>query len=132
MKVVVGAVAALMMLAATAAAQTPPPATPAAAPPPASRCPAVPAAPTLPDGASANARAMDQGNTTYQTWGTSLQTVLECRRGEVTELRAAAEAALAHAAARVAEYNAGAAELNTVTTAWQADVTEFNARTGRR
>lgn len=131
MKLVYGAVAALMMFAATAAAQAPAETAPAAPPPP-SRCPAIPEAPTLPDGASANSRAMDQGNAAYQSWGTSLQSVLECRRNEVTELRAAAAAANAHASTRVDEYNVGANSLNSVTQNWQAEVEEFNQRNGRR
>src|SRR5262245_38069880 len=102
MKVLIGAVASTILLAAVAMAQaqtTTTPATPdtattattatPTAPPPPSRCPALPEAPSLPDGATANAAAMQAGNAAYQAWGTSYQQVLQCRRTEVAEFRAA-------------------------------------------
>ncbi len=138
MKVLIGAAASTILLAAVAMAQaqtTTTPATPETAttttttaplpPAPPSRCPALPESPSLPDGATANAAAMQAGNAAYQAWGTSYQQVLQCRRTEVQELRSATEA-------RTNEYNAGARALNETTASWVAESNEFNARQGRR
>jgi hypothetical protein len=135
------AVSAALLLAVPAAAQTTttpqgvtaPAQTPATPPPPPSRCPDFPAEPTLPDGATArNMSEMNRGNEAYQAWGTQMQRVLECRRTEAQELRATAQAAMAHAEARVQEFNNAVERLTTVGAAWQAEANEFNNRRGRR
>jgi hypothetical protein len=75
---------------------------------------------------------MNRGNEAYQSWGTQMQTVLECRRTEAQELRAAAQAALAHAEARVNEFNNAVNRLTAVGAAWQTEADEFNNRGSRR
>jgi hypothetical protein len=135
MRVVIAATAALFLAAGAAAAQAPSQSDSSApaAQLPASRCPAFPPEPTLPDGATARNRAeMNRGNEAYQAWGQQMQAVLACRRTEAEELRVAAQAALAHAEARVGEFNSAVARLTAVGTAWQAEAAEFNARGGRR
>ncbi len=125
MKLVIGAaVAALALAALPALAQTP-----AAVPP--SRCAAIPAAPTLPDGARArNLAAMQAGNAAYEAWGQAMTPVMTCRQAEARETRAAAEAARAIAEARVAEFNRGVALQCDVVRAWRVEVTEYNRRQG--
>jgi hypothetical protein len=131
------AATAALFLASAAAAQTPTapvepaPATTAAPPP--SRCPDFPPDPNLPDGATTRSRQeMNRGNDAYQAWGQQMQSVLECRRTEAQELRAAAQAAVAHAETRVNEFNSAVARLTAVGNAWQAEAAEFNARGGSR
>lgn len=121
MKVLIAAAAAAVLIALPAAAQNTP-ATPAT-PTPASNCPALTAPPTLPDGATANRQAMAAGNTAYQAWATGYQAGYQCRHSE-------AQQALAAAQALVADSNRAADTLNQTTTAWQAEVAEFNARGG--
>ena len=130
MKVVIGAIGAALVLATAALAQTP---ETGAAPPPASRCPALPAEPTLPDGATArNATVMQDGDRAYREWGTATQTILECRRVEAQELQTQAQALTAQAQARVTEYNDAVQRLNAVGQAWQAEAAEYNNRGQRR
>jgi hypothetical protein len=100
----------------------------AAAAPPASRCPAFPADPTLPDGATApNSRAIRDADAAYQEWGLATKAVLDCRAVEVDELRPAAE----RYQARVAEYNAQAERARAIAASWAAEVAEYNARNSR-
>lgn len=123
MKVLIGAAAAVVLLAATAAAQTttpPPPAASTATAIP-SQCPALPPAPSFPDGATANGAAMDAANIIYTAWGTSMQAGITCRRNEY-------EAHLETARVRRDEHNVAADQLNSVTAAWQAETAEFCAR----
>ncbi len=121
MKVLIGAAAAVLLMAATASAQTTTaPVTPAAPVPP-STCAAVPAAPTLPDGHTADAAAMNAANTTFQTWAAAYNAAMACRRAEVDGLRA-------QVTARTEEFNAVAAAGNTTNTSWQASVAAFNER----
>lgn len=131
MKLVIGAAFAALALAATAAmAQTPPAQTPAAIPP--SRCVAIPAAPTFPDGARArNQAVMQQGNAAYEAWGRQTQEVLACRQTEARELRTQAETARLHAEARVQEFNRAVAGQCDVVRAWRAEVAEYNERQGQ-
>lgn len=130
MKVVIGAIGAALVLATAALAQTPETVT---APAPASRCPALPAEPALPDGATArNATVMQDGDRTYREWGTATQTILECRRVEAQELQTQAQALTAQAQARVTEYNDAVQRLNAVGQAWQAEAAEYNNRGQRR
>lgn len=128
MKKLLTAVVAALACATVASAQTPPPAAPAVQIP-ASRCPAFPASPTLPDGAAArNSREMQAGDALYQEWARATQAVLECRRVEADELRIQA---MTHEA-RVTEYNEAASRLNSVGQAWVAEATEYNARRNQR
>lgn len=120
MKVLIAAAAAAVLIALPASAQT---ATAPAAPAPPSQCGALPAPPSLPDGAAANRQAMDAGNTAYNAWLANYRTNLDC-------LRAEAQAALAISQARAAAYNAGADTLNTTNQSWSAEVAEFTARNG--
>ncbi|MGE3143834.1 MAG: hypothetical protein AB7L65_10985 [Hyphomonadaceae bacterium] len=137
MKVLVGAAIAAFLMSSPVMAQTPAagdanattPAAPAAAPViPPSRCPPLPAEPTLPEGASANAQRMQSGDRAYQSWGHTMQSVLECRRVEAEELLVYAR----QHEARVSEYNAAVSHLNSVGANWQAQVTAYNERNGRR
>ncbi len=137
MKVVIGglgaALGAALALATVAMAQTPSAdaGAPAAAVP-GSRCPSFPPEPTLPDGATArNAAAMQAGDAAYQEWGRTVQSILECRRVEATELQAQAQAVTAQAQTRVTEYNEAVQRLTAVGQAWQAEAAEYNARGGR-
>jgi hypothetical protein len=118
MKVVLGAAVAAMLAASPALAQT----TPAATPPP-TACAALPSPPTLPDGAAADRNAMAAGNATFTEWTNVYIAALQCRRDEVTALRAQLEA-------RVAEHNAAAEVLNATNRSWEADVAEYNERGG--
>ncbi len=122
MKVILGVAVAAMLFAAPALAQTTP--APAAVPP--STCGEAPAVPTLPDGATTTRRQdMDAANTTYTAWAESYRANIVCRHAE-------AEALMAQATARAAEHNAAVEAFNATTTAWQAEVAEYNARGGRR
>jgi hypothetical protein len=120
-----GAFAFAVMVAGSALAQTTPaaPAAQAAA----SRCEAVAAAGPqgLPDGATADADAMNAGNAAFTAWATAERATLECRRAEIADLRATLDA-------RATEFNAAAERLNSAIPAWQAEVDEYNARTPRR
>lgn len=98
-----------------AVAETPP------APVPPSRCGEMPAAPTVPDGATADRKTMAAAADGYKAWGTAATTVLDCRKKEIEELRAR-EAAL------TAEYNKGVDQLNTVANAMTAEAEKFNKR----
>jgi hypothetical protein len=96
------------------------------APVPGSRCPSSPAAPTLPDGATArNSREIREADAAYQAWGIAAKAALDCRAAEVAELLPAAR----QHQARVAEYNAQAQGVMAVSNAWTAEVAEYNART---
>ena len=120
MKVLIAAAAAAVLIALPAAAQTTTTAPPANPVPP-NTCPALPAAPTLPDGATATRAQMTAGNTAYNAWLADFNSKFAC-------YRSAAQAALAVANARTAEHNAGADLLNSTNHNWQAEVAEFDAR----
>lgn len=121
MRIFAAAAIGALLMAAPAAAQTQTaPATPAQ-----SSCGPIAPAPTLLDGATATRGQMDAFNTTYTAWFNANRDALTCRRAEF-------EAAQARVQALRDEYNAGAAALNNTNTTWQAEVTEFNARTGRQ
>jgi hypothetical protein len=123
MKVLIGAAAAVLLIAAPAGAQTG--TTAPAATAGASQCGAVPEMPTLPDGADAGRNDMESANTAYTAWSANVRTNLDCRRAEAQSLQTQADA-------RIAEHNAAAAALATANTNWQAEVEEFNGRTGNR
>ena len=93
----------------------------APAPAASSRCGAIPAPPTVPDGATANRRAMNAAREAYNAWAPQAQTVLDCRRTEVQELTARAEAL-------VSEFNAANAQAREVSQQMVAEDAEFNAR----
>jgi hypothetical protein len=119
--ILLAAVVTAVFSAAPAVAQTTPAAPAASA---ASSCGPVAPAPSLPDGATATREVMDQTNLTYTAWFTANRDALECRRAEF-------EALAARTQALRTEFNAGAEALNATNTAWQAEVAEFNARSGR-
>lgn len=122
MKILLGAAVAALLLATPAVAQD---TTAPAAADATSSCAALAAPPTFPDGATAQFDDMEQGNLAYRSWAQSNRTILECRLAEV-------EAAQARYQALRQTYNAGAEQLRTVTTAWEADVAEFNERNQNR
>lgn len=128
MKYLLAACAAAFALSASAFAEVAAPAQPAAPPLPpatASQCTtALPADPTFPDGATANSRAMDAGNTAYQAWAEGFRAVYECNRTEYQQ-------ALANLRARQATMEGLNAKVSSLTAAWEAEVTEFNARPPR-
>lgn len=120
MRILLGAGALALLIALPAAAQTTAPAAPFV-----SACAALPAPPTLPDGANADRDAMTNGNTAFAAWSETYRVGMACRRAEVEQLNA-------RWLASVAAFNADAATLNTTNTAWEADVAEFNARSPSR
>ncbi len=126
MKLFMGVAVAAMLIATPVLAQTggETAVTPTAPVPP-STCGAPPPAPTLPDGASADRDDMAAGNTTYTSWAEAYRVVVLCRHAEAQALRAQADA-------RAQEHNAAVESFNATTATWEADVTEFNARTGNR
>lgn len=113
--------AALFLLAASASAQTN--AAAETAPNPPSTCGTLVAAPSMPDGATANNEAMNAGNAAFLAWAQSQQQVLACRRAEI-------DAAHARWQALAVEYNAGAQALNAANTARDAELAQYNARGG--
>lgn len=123
------AAAAVIMTGAPALAQTPDstetPAATAAAADPGPTCSGFAPTPTLPDGATATQAQMTEGEQLYQGWGQPLLAKLQQCRDEIYALRAQLQA-------REQAFNATNATLRAVTDAWQADVTEFNARTPPR
>jgi hypothetical protein len=125
MRILIGAAA--LLFAATASAQTPDttsaPATPQAQVP-ASRCPAAPAAPTVPDGTTVNTAHWNEATQTYEAWRAATQAVLDCRAAEAREAQAVA-------AARVSEYQAMSSSARQVGEAMTAAQTAFNARPAR-
>ena len=105
MKVLIGAAAAAVILsAAPAFAQT------NMSP----NCTGFEAAPTLPDGATAERAAVEAMNTQVQAWADARRTKLLACQADINAMAQAMQAANQ--------------ERTTVTTAWNAEVTEFNAR----
>jgi len=84
-------------------------------------CPAVPPPPHLPNGAVADAREMRAGDAAYQSWVSTAQPGLSCRRDAAQSLEAAARAARE-------DYNSAAGVVNTTTDAWRTQTTTFGAR----
>lgn len=121
MKVLIAAAATAVLIALPAGAQTTTttPTPPVSAPASASHCPAPPANPTLPDGATVAPDVMQAANTEFTAWATSTRAALECRRAEAQELQAAA-------AARASEYNEAARVMNATITQWETEVAEYN------
>lgn len=112
MRILIGAAAAALLLASPALAQT------EAAP---SACAGFAAAPTLPDGATANAAAITAGDTAFRAWhGVGAEKLTQCR--------AEVEAARARVRELEALHNTAADQLNTTRDAWQVEVNEYNGR----
>jgi len=86
-----------------------------------SQCGDMPAAPTIPDGATADRAAMDAANAAYNAWGAQAQAVLSCRRAEAQEARARSDAL-------VGQYNAAAEQVRTTSEQMVAAAAAFNAR----
>jgi len=126
MKVLIGAAAMAVLLSGAAAAQEN---TLGAPPPnyqvPASRCAELPAAPTMPDGADANAQAMQIAMAAFNTWDASYREILQCRRVEAQEAQAIQQA-------RTQEFNGAVQSYNATVAAVQADVEEYNGRQNTR
>ncbi len=84
MKVLLGATAAVMLLASPALAQTGAATT--------SSCQNFPAAPTVPDGATAEREAVQTATDAVRAWDTDLQTRIAACRAEITALNNAVNA----------------------------------------
>ena len=126
MKVLIGAATMAVLLCGAAAAQentlgAPPPNFQA----PASRCAELPAAPAMPDGAGANAEAMQTAMATFNTWDASYREVLACRRTEAQEAQAIQQV-------RTQEFNAAVQAYNANVASVQAEVEEYNGRQSNR
>lgn len=93
--------------------------------PPPSACGEIPAAPTPPNGARANAEQIRAAVAQYEAWNASASTILQCRAQEVRALRAQADA-------RVVEHEAALAAGATAGAAWQTQLDAFQARQNRR
>lgn len=113
MKVLLGATAALTLLASPALAQTQTAAVPA-------QCNFT-AAPTIPDGATANNNAMRDARTAVEAWRTT-------RQAELAACNTASQALLAQANAAAAAHNTAATETDTVIRQFTAENDEYNAR----
>jgi hypothetical protein len=126
MKLFMGVAVAAMLIATPVLAQTAGEATATTpAPVPPSACGSPTPAPTLPDGATASREDMATSNTAYVAWAEAYRAIVQCRHAEAQALRAQADA-------RAQEHNAAVEAFNTTSTAWEAEVAEFNARTGSR
>lgn len=126
MKFVLGAAAAVMLMAGVALAQTETPAPAAPAGPPAvSSCAAVPAEPTVPDGATATNEQVNAFNTAYQAWAATATSAIACRRAEVQSTQAAAQSLLE-------QHNALAQRINALAANWQTESAEYCGRRGNR
>ncbi len=105
MKVLIGAAAAaVLLMAAPAFAQTNI----------SLNCTGFDAAPTLPDGATANRAAVEAMNTQVQIWADARREKLLACQADINAMSQA--------------FNTTSQELQAVTTAWNAEVTEFNTR----
>jgi hypothetical protein len=84
-------------------------------------CTGFAASPTLPDGATAAASAVADGNTTFRTW-------FEAGQAKLAQCRAEVEALNARYQASLNAHNAAADQLNSVRDAWQVEIDEYNGR----
>jgi hypothetical protein len=125
MKVLIGAATMAVLLCGAAAAQETLGAPPSNFQAPASRCAALPTAPSLPDGGSAEAADMQLATNAFQTWEAAYREVLACRRTEAQEAQAIQQA-------RTQEFNGGVQSYNATVASWTAEVEEFNGRQNRR
>jgi hypothetical protein len=115
MRVFIGAALAAFLVAAPAAAQTD-----ASARLP-TRCDAMPAAPEVPDGASANQQAMTAAQERITAWSTAANAVIACRNAEMDAWKAQYDAT-------GAAYRAEAETAAALLTNWSAEINEFNER----
>lgn len=113
MRVVFGAAVLACVLVAPAFAQ-PQPTLPA-------NCQGLAAAPTLPDGATASAAAVEDGNEAFTAWHEGGMAKLGLCRADIDVLRAQLRAS-------EDAYNAAVGQLNAGRDAWLAEVNEYNAR----
>lgn len=136
MRALLGAVAAVCVLAGAAYAQQADqpldaPTAEMIAAAPASRCPAFPAEPDLPQqNGRANQREMTAANGRYQAWGEQMMAVFNCRSDEARELRAQALALQAQRMARVNEHGAGVETLLGVCRRWVTETNAYSERNG--
>lgn len=79
------------------------------------------ATPTLPDGATASASVVAEGNETFTTWHEAGMAKLSQCRGDI-------DALIAQLRASEDAYNAAVGQLNGARDAWQVEVNEYNAR----
>ena len=86
-----------------------------------SRCANILELPSLPNGATASRSAMTAGTTVYNSWATNAQAALDCRNSEYHQLETESRV-------RAQEHNALVASARTTMAAWEAEITEFNAR----
>ncbi len=120
---------------------TPPAATAPAAPAPTfvTNCPALPAVPPIPDGATARDRDMAAADAAIQAWNSQYVDVMNtCRQAEVLAAQREMQAAEAAARAAQAQYRAALDQYNVdgrvATDAgarWMAQVDAFNAANTR-
>ncbi len=120
MRILIGAALAAFLVAAPAVAQDG-----AASQQLVSRCGDMPAPPTLPDGARANERAMNQGQEAFAAWRTAAEPVIQCRNAEMTAWRQQYDA-------MGARNEADGQVATNVVSSWAAAVEAYNARTERR
>src|SRR5882757_5677584 len=138
MKLVIGAAfAALALMATPAFAQA------------ASVCPAMPPAPTLPDGSTASNKDMQTGVKAYNDWAPKAKSHLECDRKEIEGMAASPKVATYIDAvtklkevgdspevvaykARVEGFNGDVTRLNALGETWQKSGDTYNARTGAK
>lgn len=118
MKLMIGAAAAALLLATPAMAQTATPSIPAT-------CSNFDAGPTLVDGASATRQQMNTTSESVEAWRAALEAKRATCQADIATLRAQLEAS-------VAAYNASATNATQTLNAWNAEVTEYNGRTGDR
>lgn len=114
MKLMIGAAAAAVLLATPAMAQTTALAMPAS-------CSGFEPAPALIDGATATRAQMTETNDRLQAWRVALDAKRATCQADINALRAQLDAA-------VAAHNAVVDGASAHLTAWNAEVTEFNAR----
>lgn len=126
MKVLIGAATMAVLLCGAAAAQeTIGGDLPANYQPPASRCAALAAPPSLPEGSQASAPQMNEAMAAFSAWETSYRETLTCRRTEAQEAQAIQQA-------RTQEFNSSIQAYNATVASWTAEVEEYNSRQGNR
>lgn len=135
MRIALGAVGAFVCLAGAAFAQNgggvlaPTQEQIARAPP--SNCPDYPVPPSIPNGATARGRQMQEADVAIASWDAAYRTVDACRRAEDDALERELIALQAQRMARAAEANAARATFTQTCTAWFRAVNAYNVRNGR-
>lgn len=87
----------------------------------ATSCGGFEAAPTLPDGATANRQAIERGNARYAAWSQARVARLQACKVEIETLQAQLRP-------MIAAFEPAKAELDAVVASWTAEVEEFNTR----